>query len=74
MGSIRAGAPQGLILIPLLFLICINDVTDELKCSVKLFADYTAIFTVVDDASIATENTNHDLQFISLCALKWTVL
>ena len=56
---------------PLLFLIYINDLTDGLKCNVKLFADDTSIFTIVHDPTTATDNMNHDLQLISLWALKW---
>ena len=70
-GSITAGVPQGFILGPLLFLIYINDLTDGLKCNVKLFAEDTSIFTIVHDPNTAADNMNHDLQLISLWALKW---
>ena len=70
-GIITAGVPQGSILGPLLFLIYINDLTNGLKCNVKLFVDDTSIFTVVHDPSTAVDNMNHDLQLISLWALKW---
>ena len=70
-GAIKAGVPQGSILGPLFFLIYINDLTDGLKCDVKLFADDTSIFTVVHDPTSAAADINHDLRLINLWARKW---
>ena len=40
---------QGLILGPLLLVVYINDLPNELKSSAKLFADDTSFFTIVKD-------------------------
>ena len=47
--NVTAGVPQGSILGPLFFLVYINDLTENLRCNIKLFADDTSLFT--DDTS-----------------------
>jgi hypothetical protein len=46
--TVNAGVPQGSILGPLLFLIFISDIVDEVNCPIKLFADDTIIFNLED--------------------------
>ena len=70
-GDISAGVPQGSILGPLIFFMYINDLAIDLKCNVKLFADDTSLFTVVEDSNAAASDMNHDLNLISQLAHTW---
>ena len=71
---VLAGVPQGSIMGPLLFLIYINDLPNELKSNVKLFADDTSLFTVVKDKNESANILNNDLQSISKWAYNWKML
>ena len=50
--NIYAGALQGSILGPLLFLIYIHDLAENLSSNPKLFADDTSLFSVVREIEI----------------------
>ena len=69
--NINAGVPQGSMLGLLLFLIYINDLTEDLTTNVKLFADDTSLFSVVHDTQTSANDLNKDLEIINNWDFQW---
>ena len=65
---------QGMILGPLLLLVYINDLIDNLESPVKLFADDISLFSTVSDSSKSNQLLNDYLQKISDWTFRWKML
>ena len=48
---VNAGAPQGYIIVPTLFLLYINDLPDDVICNIAIYADVTTLYSKCDQAS-----------------------
>ena len=62
--KVNAGVPQGSILGPLLFLVYINDLPDNIKSEMRLFVDDSFVFTKVEGIERTQEKIEEDLATI----------
>ena len=72
-GNVSAGVPQVSILGNLLFLIYINDLTNNWKWSMELFAEDTSLFMSVQNPNVAAIDMNHEVDHIALWAHDWRI-
>jgi len=72
--TINTGEPQGSILGPLLCLLYIYDITDNVSTNIKLFADDTSLYVIIDKNPVqAAQDLSNDLVNISEWAYIWDI-
>ena len=71
--DVQAGVPQGSRLGPLLWILYVNDIMENLESEVLLFADDTCLFASARDPTETVEVLNRDLAKINEWAVKWKV-
>lgn len=67
---VHSGVPQGSILGPVLFLMYVNDIPDQVHSSVKMFADDTKVYSQIDNLSDC-EDLQQDLNTLGAWADHW---
>ena len=68
-----AGVQQGSVLGPYLFLIYVNDIVDNISSNIRLFADNTTLFTVIENAD-SIKTLNEDIYKICKWSNQWCII
>ena len=67
---VTSGVPQGSVLGPILFLVYINDLPDDIVSQVRLFADDTAIYLTLENKS-DSDKLQRDLDRLQTWEARW---
>ena len=72
LSPVLSGIPQGSVLGPLLFVVYINDILDDIKSNGLMFADDTKLFRAITSKEDA-ENLQQDLESLEKWSAKWSL-
>lgn len=67
---VSSGVPQGTVLGPLMFLLYINDIGDNCNSAIRLFADDTILYSIIE-STLDAGQLQLDLSTIEQWAKKW---
>ena len=69
----NAGVPQGYVLGPCPFLLYVNDILENIRTNIRLFADDTSVYTVIEYED-SIKLLNEDLREIAKWADDWLII
>ena len=72
LAPVTSGVPQGTVLGPALFLVCINDLPEGLECTPRLFADDCILYRVINSVA-DTEAIQRDLLRLECWERQWSM-
>jgi hypothetical protein len=71
--SLKAGVPQSSVLGPLLFILYINDLVDEVNLDLRIYADDTTLYLKFEDPWEAARVIESNLEYVQEWARKWLI-
>ena len=70
---VSTGVPQGSILGPLLFLVYVDDIVNDINSNIFLFADDTSLLEPISDPNLSFQKLNEDLEQLNKWSKSWMV-
>ena len=72
--TVNAGVPQGSVLGPFLFLLYINDICDDLVNNIRLIAEDSSLYAIVENGTTnVAQSLTGDLDLVDKWSKEWLV-